>query len=357
MRSRLIYVLAAAVIALITAGAVSADDGRGGGDERRREQRRLRPDERARRQQDRRLPASRRRPVDRGRHLQNGRQRRERRAGDRVGPARLAGLARLRRATPAALRGERRQRHDLRVPRPRDAAGADRRRPVGGRLPGQHRRPRRPGLRAERRRRRHRPGLRDSRRPRPRTRRLGAFARARKHRPAELPHVARPGRLHAGRAAADRDHEGERQHDRRLPRAARRAPVGDGRREPVGNAGAVRVHVRSARPTGLGRGGNELGDDVHDQSQWDARERAVPERQPGRAVLDRRGARLLLRVEHGQQQPQRLPDRRQRPADADRLDGRRRDDRGGPDRPGHGGRRPVPLRPDGHRPEPWTSSA
>jgi 6-phosphogluconolactonase (cycloisomerase 2 family) len=37
MRSRLIYVLAAALTALITAGAVSADDGRGGDDDRRRE--------------------------------------------------------------------------------------------------------------------------------------------------------------------------------------------------------------------------------------------------------------------------------------------------------------------------------
>ena len=246
MRSRLIYVLAAALTALVTAGAVSADDGRRG-DDRRREQRRLRADERARRQQDRRLPASRRRPADGGGHLQNGRQRRERRAGDRVGPARLAGLARLRRASPAALRGERRQRLHLGVPRPRDPPGADRRRPVRRRLPGQHRRPRRPGLRAERRRRRDRPGLRDSRRPRPRTRRLGALARAREHRPAELPHLAGPGRLHAGRAAADRDHEGERQHDRHLRRAARRTAVGDGGREPVGDAGAVRVHVRSAR--------------------------------------------------------------------------------------------------------------
>ena len=34
MRSRLIYVLAAALTALVTAGAVSADDGRGGGRER-----------------------------------------------------------------------------------------------------------------------------------------------------------------------------------------------------------------------------------------------------------------------------------------------------------------------------------
>ena len=37
MRSRLTYVLAAAFTALITAGAVSADDGRGGDDDRRRE--------------------------------------------------------------------------------------------------------------------------------------------------------------------------------------------------------------------------------------------------------------------------------------------------------------------------------
>ena len=37
MRSRLIYVLAAALTALISAGAVSADDGRGGDDDRRRE--------------------------------------------------------------------------------------------------------------------------------------------------------------------------------------------------------------------------------------------------------------------------------------------------------------------------------
>ena len=49
----------------------------------------------------------------------------------------------------------------------------------------------------------------------------------------------------------------------------------------------------------------------------------------------------------GQQQPQRLPDRRQRTADADRPDGRRRHDRRGADRHGLRGRRQVPLLPDG----------
>ena len=253
MKSRLIYVFAAALTALVTAGAVSASDGGDRGRERAVFVQTNELDGNKivvfQRHGDGRLTEEDTYPTGgNGGNVA---------PGTVVGPPGLAGLARLRRAAPAALCRQRRQRLRLRVPRQRDTAAADRRRPIRRRLPGEHRRPRRPRVRPERRRRRDRPGVRDPRRPHPGSRRLGALARAREHRPAELPHLARPGRVHTGREQADRDDEGERQHDRHLQRASRRDAVRDCGREPLGDAGSVRVHVRSARPARERRGRDE----------------------------------------------------------------------------------------------------
>ena len=93
-------------------------------------------------------------------------------------------------------------------------------------------------------------------------------------------------------------------------------------REPVRDAGAVRVHVR-ARQARERRGRRELGHDVPARARRHAQRPEVAERRPGGAVLDPARRQLLLRLEHGQQHAQLVRDRR-RAADAARRRSPRR---------------------------------
>ena len=133
-------------------------------------------------------------------------------------------------------------------------------------------------------------------------RRLGEVAGAREHESAELPELSGPGRLQPERTEAARDDEAERQRHRRLPRPARRDALGDAGRERLCDTGAVRIHVHAAGQARLRRGRSELADDIRAERRRNAERSSLGDRRADRAVLDRPRRRLLLRLEHGQQQ-------------------------------------------------------
>ena len=177
---------------------------------------------------------------------------------------------------------------------------ADRRRPVRGRVPGEHCRLWQSRLRPELGRPGDSPGVRHPRPPASGVERLDAIARAFEHRPAELPDIARSGRVHPRWRKAHRHDEGQRQQHRRLPRTGRRPAFHPGRQR-VGDTRSVRIHLRPSPAARVGRGNAKLRDHVHDQRKRHARQPTVAEQQPDGAVLDRPRSRLLLRGEHREQ--------------------------------------------------------
>ena len=181
---------------------------------------RLGPDQRSEREPHRRLRPRGGRHALAGGHVRDRRERWRRGSRYRVGPNRLAGLARVRLGPLGPDRRQRGQRHRDDVQGPRRSPTGPQGRLVRRSVPGEHRRARPARLRAQRGRPGDRAGLPDSRPSPAADLRLGEVAGARERESAELPDALPARSASPERTEAARDDESQRQQHRRLPRPA-----------------------------------------------------------------------------------------------------------------------------------------